>query len=311
MKIINNIKEKILNTKIPVKYKQSIYKVKIPEAIYIYRQLSWLFSRRALRSIKRIVIRFKDITIVVICAFLFSSVIIPTGIALKKYTFWYEALWDMRTFFLTSILIVFVNTNISEERRRKEGLQKQFNYYLSYMFDAEQYLTKLVSLVGISSYDHKIFLTEELLNNFEKVISENPDVPEFTIPREEFIKYKNLHVYLIALNKRHVSTLRDLLHSIDSSDSIQINNKESVRPWIKTGIDTIEDEILLINSLGENYKPKDISNFVLNSLTYNIYIIAELRRPWRWDYERNVQIRNKLLNSEHVKGFNSVEYWID
>ncbi|MBS4212854.1 hypothetical protein [Neobacillus rhizophilus] len=295
-----------------VRYKKSTYQINLRDGLYILGQMLWLLSRRILRGLNRVLFRSRNLIIVSVCAVIFSLVIIPIGLMMEKYKTWYDALWDLRTFFFTSIFIVFVTTNVNEEKRRREGLRKQFEIYSGYSFYAEWYLNRLVQLVGIPSSE-KIFLTDRDLKNFQKAVSEIHQASEFAFSGLDNKRYKSLHVYLIAIHKKQLSHLSDVLYFINSanSDSLEMH-RDQARRWILSGIDIIEEEILLIENLHDNYTPQDLIRFVQNSLTHNLYIIAELRRPWRWDHQRNMEIRKKLTsNGQHIKGmYDTNQYWM-
>ncbi|MBU8919017.1 hypothetical protein BGM25_23510 [Bacillus sp. FJAT-29953] len=264
-----------------VRYKKSTYQINLRDGLYILGQMLWLLSRRILRGLNRVLFRSRNLIIISVCAVIFSLVIIPIGLMMEKYKTWYDALWDLRTFFFTSIFIVFVTTNVNEEKRRREGLRKQFEIYSGYSFYAKWYLNRLVQLVGIPSSE-KIFLTDQDVENFEKLVTESHQTAGFTFSSLDNKRYKNLYVFLIAIHKKQLSHLSDVLYFINSanSDSLEMH-RDQARRWILSGIDIIEEEILLIENLHDNYTPQDLIYFVQNSLTHNLYIIAELRRPWR------------------------------
>lgn len=309
LKITDTIKRKINDLKIPVRYKKSFYDINVIDGTYILGQLSWLFTRRVLRCLKRITHRSKEIIIVIICAIIFYLLMFRIGLILEKYSTWYEALWDLRTFFLTSIFIVIVNTNVNEENKRRDRLKKQFRTYKSYVFDSESYLKNLINLIGIP-YSKDIFLTDKHLEEFQKELAENGQIETFTFTEIERKKYKNVYMYLISVNKKQILNLRNFLQfvELDISDI----KKDKIYDWIVTGINQIEDEILIIENIAESYTPNELADFIKSSLTYNQYIIAELRRPWRWDHQRNMEIRQRIiLKGNHIgKSFDSNEYWI-
>ena len=144
------INEIISKVKIFVIYKKSIYKINISDGIFIIRQTLWLLRRRVLRFIKRVLLRSTNIIIVLLCAVLFSLLIVPIGLHLEKYNNWYETFWDLRIFFLTSVLIVFVTTNMNEEKKRREGLGNQYFTYSSFMSVSESYIKDLLTLINMA-----------------------------------------------------------------------------------------------------------------------------------------------------------------
>ncbi len=289
-----------------VRYKKSWYKINLRDGIFIWKQTAWLLIRRLLRFGKRIRNRSLNIVIVLICAILFSTLIIPIGINIEKYETWYDGLWDLRTFFLTSILIVFVNTNVAEERRRNEGLHKLFSTYSSFMFDSEYYIRDLLETVGLS-YRDKIFLTQDSLYNFEEYLEEIIHyVTSFNTMDKNDIK-----TYMIHLHQKQLIEFKNVLHDINTIEPAEIR-KDRVREWASRAVAKVESEIIKIQFSSKEYTPLEVINYIRENLINFEYSIAELRRPWRWDHERNMNIRYRLIYSgKIVSSFDTNEYWFD
>lgn len=261
-------------------------------------------NKKRITILKKSVFKSLNVVVVIICGIMFSSLIIPLGLSIDKYKTWYDGLWDLRTFILTSILIVFVNTNISEEKARNEALQKQYFTYHSFMFDTEKYIEDLLDAVGCSCHVSSIFLTENKLELFQRELAELP-CSEFALNN-----YNHIGINLVSLNKKQLNYLLNLQNYVNTTDKLEFN-KDSFRKWILKAINTIENENLKIRNNESHYQPDDIKKFINESLIDYIYIIADLRRPWRWDHRRNMKIREKLFyKGKLVKGiYDSNSYW--
>src|SRR5699024_2248308 len=223
-----------------------------------------------------------------------------------------DVLWDMRLFLLTSFFIVLANLNINEEKKRREGLQSLFNTYTSFMYDTEDYIKEILKLINLF-YQENIYLTEESYEKFEKLLINSPPIDNSVyFYNIDYNKYKTPYLYMIFLHKRHIDSLRYVLTFLSYTKDNEINIEETAR-WVSQLIRVIEEEILLIENLNEDYAPKDLHEFITETLLMqNLQVIANLRRPWRWDHERNMKIRLKLKhNGEHFKGiFDTNEYWL-
>lgn len=152
-----------------VKYQNAIYKINVKDGLFIISQQLWLFFRRFLRLSKRIVYRSTDTFIVIITAILFSSIIIPIGLFINEYEKWYDAIWDMRTFILTSVFVVLVSSNINAERERRQSLYKQFDNYSAIITSTEFYISDLFSIMGLG-YERNIFLTDNHIDDFKDTL---------------------------------------------------------------------------------------------------------------------------------------------
>lgn len=289
-----------------VRYKGCTYKINIKDGKFILSQQLWLITRRFLRFFKRIALRSTNTIIVIICAILFAFIIIPIGLFLDEYDNWYDAIWDMRTFLLTSVFVVLISTNINAEKERRRTLNTQFETYTMFVFRTESYIEDLLLLTG-SEFAKDIFLTERHFDDF------NVDLA--SLKQKEYLSQTKFEkkeiIELISLHQKYLMSVNNTLDFIYYFDNLELH-KDTMRQSIEDGLSTIEKEMLILKHASESYTYGELIEYVTNSLNYQSSIIAELRRPWRWDHNRNMEIRNRLF----TKGkpvtdiFDSNEYWL-
>lgn len=286
--------------KLLIRYKGCTYSVNFKDGMFIFKQQFFLGLRRLLRFIKRVVLRSTNLGIVLLCAILFGAVIIPVGITIEKYNYWYEGLWDMRTFLLTSVLIVFVNTNLIEEKNRRDALHNQYYTYMTFMHESERYINELLSVINLP-FTSCIFRSIEDYNDFSELLN-NSDISKTIVSNDK--RYKDPYIHMISVHQRHLHELRSVLSFINSSNNLEMHKRE-ILEWLKDMIMLSEEEILILENKTLNYTSKELAEYLLLSSTNYIYIIAELRRPWRWDHEKNMRIRKVLYYHGKVIGENT------
>lgn len=295
-------RETFKKLKIIVRYEKVFYRINIVDGIAILWQLVFLLVIRGSRLLKRVLLRSLNIIAVIICGILFGVLIIPLGISMEKYNTWCDGVWDLRTFILTSILIVFVNDNFSEERSRNQVLQKQYITYQFFMFDTEAYIKDLLDVFGYVCGNSSIFLTNDKRELFERELTEL-----FCL---DFVVDYDIKEKLVCINKKQINSLSNLLGYANTTDKLECD-KESLRKDILYAINEIESQNLKILNHENYYGFNNVKKFIHDSLQYHNYIIGRLRVPWRWDHDRDMNIRKRLYyKGELVKDVGSPnDYW--
>lgn len=89
--------------------------------------------------------------------------------------------------------------------------------------------------------------------------------------------------------------LNNIAHIINFSNKLELR-KESISDDINNGVNIIEKVVLILEHSSERYTYGQLIDFISDLLNYQESIIAGLRRPWRWDHARNMEIRNRLVS---------------
>ena len=298
------------NKTINIIYKRATYVINIKEGIHIVLNEMWLINRRFLRLGKRLLNYSKFIFLILFCLVIFTLGVIPLGLIFHKYTNWYDGIWDLRMFFLTSIVVVYVTTVINNEKKRKNILINQFNIYLELKFIAEGYLGVLCKNIGFT-YDEDILLTSihcdtflEKMQGYQIETSHEcfddsfDEIPSYITKKDIFIMYSNRLLKVLREYKSYVS-----LDTIIGFDSYTKERFDSC-------INKIENEIYITDKINiENFE-YELKSYIY-SMTYPIFLVlVEMRKPWRWDYERNKKIRNILREKAIcIKEYDKTNYW--
>lgn len=261
---------------------------------------------RFLRLAKRVIVYLRRYIPILFCIILFESIIIPVGIHLEKYTSWIDGVWDLRNFFFTSVLISFVGGILKEEYKRHKVLVKQFDVYQAFMFESEQFIDKLCLLMNVD-YNETIFLNE---NQYEKYLScvrakieecsKNAitKIDKLPMVRNTYVVYSTPRVkprvYLKIAVERYLRVIDNLSRCIQQSEFIGI--MDHAVSQLDAIYEQIQNELFQIEADGDNYTNVQLLKFTECVVRCIYPAVADIRRPWRWDIEKNNTMRKLLEN---------------
>lgn len=286
--IIKKIIVKIVSSKIVVKYQDASYKINFKDGIKIYKMQLYLLYKRLGRFIKRIIILNKQLLLFSILLIFFISIFIIYGMITNKYTSYLNGLWDFKDTIITSIIIVFFMNTITSEKARHDNLVSQYWTYYSLSADFENYLNRLLNLLNINSYSDFIFLTNVHYDTFIKYLN---DASNIKIVSNDY--NCNAIEYISFINNNLLSLLKDVKNQI-SLNAIE-GFTDTISDTFDYCINCITDYTFKFQNIDENDLKLKLLNYI-HFITYVFYrIVANYRRPWRWDFEINQEIRFLLL----------------
>lgn len=284
-------------------YKRTRYNLDIKDFIYILVQLTGLFLIRFVRFIKRLIKYLEQLKIAFFSIIIFAIIIIPLGLQLNKYQKWYDGLWDLRMFFLTSIFIVIMTNVINSEKKRKILLVKQLDLYKELSFQSHMYLHNLYSQLGFI-YNNDIFLTNKHCDKFITTI----DKADYLTTINKLPIYMTNKDYFKYLSKKYYDILIKYKNFI-SSETILGYDENNTKKRYDRCIDIIEKQLYIIGNINDDNYEIELKNFI-KRITYSIFlVISELRKPWRLDYKRDCDIRKRLLGKQFY-GTNTLKKWL-
>lgn len=278
--------------------------------IKLYCCVVRLLAIRFLRFCKRILTYLKKYIVILVCVALFEIILIPLGISMGKYTSWTDGVWDLRVFFLTSIIISVVGGILHEENIRHKELIKQFNIYKNFMFESESFISSICSLLNIECNEN-VFMNEQQHKNFLfhtyskigdsegqpiKNLKDFHDVidPHFICSTPQI----NPITYLIILFNRYLREIDLLIQQIHIISFI--GDCEQACEQLDYVYKDIWAELINIESNPEKYTEIQLLKFA-ESVSRAIYpAIASCRRPWRWDIFINNTMDKLLI--KHTSG---------
>lgn len=290
--------------RVKIRQDKSVYSINIHDGVTIWRHQIWLKSRRILRLLKRIITYMRRLSVVFIIALIFIVVIIPAGIKLEKYDSWVNGFWDMRFFLLTSIFITLFSTIYASESKRHEILIRQNNMYNDFLYECDLFIASLCEIVGFE-YSDSIFITEKHSLIFLDILKNNEhncnDFVSLSRNRHELFDRK---LYFLSILRRFEVHVKEIYSYVTNEKIIGYCEYKDRRRFIDIFPQLFNVQIAINNATDEDLI-KEITEFLHSSIFWDIYYaLASMRRPWRWDFARNQEIRQLLIiKGEMIKGF--------
>jgi hypothetical protein len=245
---------------------------------------------RGRRFVKRLFKYLNSVLYALIIILLYITLIYFIGKKLGFYNSLFDTIWETKNTIVSSIIIVYISNVIKNEKDRNDVLKKQFAFYGSIYFITDNIMAAVSGLIDcphnyyylmyqdiydefrnyVMNYNFNTTFSKTKLNNFRRQYKE-------ALSDLNTITYKLNSIDLIASDmdysqlKKYIKKIANILHKIESN--------------VVTGkVDTLKDDILTL--CDELY-----------------YLVAELRKPWRWDLKRDNEIRKLLidnnLNTKH------------
>lgn len=293
-----------------IKYKNSWYNINAEDARWINKQKRYLFIRRILRGGKRVFLYSKQTWLVVLSAIIFSTLILIIGYYSKQYNSIVEGVWDIKTFFFSSIFVVLFGTVVSAENRRNQRLKIQYLKYIDFLFASDQFIGELCKIGGFN-YEHAIFLTEEHLSHYFDELEKYMNSPRLRTSRiDDLPRHMTEKGFVKSICENYLYLLLDMKKYLNSGEIVGNDDYYGIT-YIDYPISELRNAILIIEELSLEELQEESIRIAERLAGLLIHVIPQMRRPWRWDYEKNKKIRQVLNEkSEHVDGmYDHNKYW--
>ena len=288
------------------KYKGYKYKLGIQDFIKICRLNCKLKIKRTLRFVKRLCIYNISLFYVALILFIASIIIWQIGVffSIDGSTSYLNVIWDLKGTIVASIVVVFFLNSISGEKKHKEILHNQMAVYNTCDSVFQTFFEKIFMLVTGTKFDHSIFLTEAHCDFY----------------KHELSKFKNTNTVYIREKNRVLlgSYIANKLHlDISFEDFINLNiekmnlDLQSVKASLDTEhIIATEYDIELANERINSFffdlhlmkraavvRTEEFLDCIISLANTAFVIMPLLRRPWRWDFKIDNEIRNILYGN--------------
>lgn len=262
--------------KFTVKYKKQKYKVSLLDKVKIETIKFVLILKRLIRGARRLIPQNLILYIwVTLFWIVFGIITYHCGIIYKdpyEYTIW-DTLWELKNSYFTSVVLTLLITSYNQNKGYRDKLEKQHYFYYEIM----------------SGFDKlfKPFIGDEILYYMpfynKKCLSATID----------YIKDNDLMNWLD--EDCLIEGINDVLEKITLLKHLENNGGVigKSNSNFMTDIITTEGKLKKIKS-----NPKSII-VELDEISRDLLeIVADIRRPWRWDIENDIKIL-QLLNKEN------------
>lgn len=280
-----------------VSYRDNKYKVPWRSGIKLYYLKGLLLTRRLYRFVGRCLRYAKNLlpTVALVIAFCYIAHLVNISVNPGINTIW-ETLWELRTFLMSTIVISYSTMLHSLESKRHEKLKIQFIQYSELQFETECCIDNLMDLIGLR-LDSYVFLTEEkrdtTIQELEKLTAPTTTVDE---RRVVFI----LDTYESYLNYclRYTQT-SSLANECDYEDYVY---------GLRSSIEQIREEKYNIHGRG-SVDTSFIIDLVRKIILGCCNPIKIIRRPWRVQYDYDIDQQIRMIITEQGVAMGSVYNW--
>jgi hypothetical protein len=230
------------------------------------------------------------------------------GTLIGQYTSIVDALWDLKTVFLTAIFITGFYEGFINEYKWHSRLKEQYYVYIEFIYKSECFVNGLYALAGINSrIDLKEYCSNENssrgLENYlarqKKKVSHREEVSfiQDTLSyKEEMIPRR---LFCIDLLDHYLNDLKELSSFINSE--LYIGDRHLGSEWLSDLYSVLNRELLSINYMNLSLSNEIFLNFLLGVLSPIAIVIISLRKPWYWDKEINDKIEGIINRNQFGK----------
>lgn len=268
-----------------------VNKVFFNEGLIIQSEFIKLKIIRLLRFLKRAFHNSTPIIISIFCSFLFLIVIIPIGLKYGKYTSIIDGIWDMKSFYLTSIIITGITSITGAEKNNHEKLLNQRYIYTEFLEIANNCSNFLYSDVleieRLDTYYGMYNIPYGANGKFEKTFSLQTKLEEQK-NNQNILEIDNDHFKNTITN--YISKLNDFKPLFNENNIIGISKYDHKY---------LEESIYFLNKIKNiNFKNEN-AMFILikyyQELFWRLeYSVASLRRPWTSDLSLSTRIQKAI-----------------
>ncbi len=243
---------------------------------------------RFFRAMKRMFINICPIWKVLCIGILFAAITDVIGEIIGKYSSWRDSFWDMRAFFLTSVLLACVSFITAGEKKHIDRLKRQKQKYDDTFYYTNELVENIMVLFTIK-IKYCPFQTEELHNLFRKDIDKEirqRELKKFMGPCKAKQygyfdnTYPNVQAYFLFLLKEFCYVIEDLKQF--QGMLVNENERERFRNYCDEILRRIREYTFTIEELKLTQTQKNTLEFIKDLTTPMYCVLAILRRPWRY-----------------------------
>lgn len=261
-----------------VKYKHSIYSVNFVDKIKIELIKAVLILKRIKRRVyifvpKNIVLYL----ILTLCWIFFGIATYQIGIEYKEpdtYTV-KDVIWDLKNSYFTSVILALFIAGYSQSSGHRKRMEIQHEFYTNIM---EKFELLFSPFIGDEVCYYMPFYNDLCLNSTLEYV-EQCNMEELAIQEDEF-----------------VGILETILDQISKIEQEMRNNNIIGMHKHDLEVDIEIVRHLLKHMIREGASSEQVKDNVRDLAIKLYYIIADIRRPWRWDVENNNKILKILAN---------------
>lgn len=227
-----------------------------------------------------------------VCVLLICELLVLLlGIRIDKYCSVLDGIWDIRWIICNTVIIPLIVNNIQHEAKRSNDLKKQFSVYKDLMIETEGFVSDLCMVIGLDGFEGDL-LSETGLDSMIGFVLSNKSK---TITDDTVFKTRSGYGHAVDRTTYLDIVFSLYIRQIESVHAIVLQS-DFIGPMDRFNRQINEVKLLLveertiISKEGFNYTNDKIIGFIDMFLRYIYPAIAYIRKPWRWDIDRNNRI---------------------
>ena len=282
-----------------IKYKNDIYQVNIQDYLLIKKEQFILKIKRLWRYFKRVYSSMQSLFIIFVFTLIYLIVIYFIGRSNHKYSTFLDAIWEFKEYFLSTFIIAFAIDFSSKEQQRHKNLINQQYIAEDVMAISDEIIRTLLNFIGYE-YKKDIFLTKNHREYLEDSLQH--------FKCSSTIKVQSVKIEELRITINETDNLLQLVCQGIKQNKYIISNYDKI-----TGIDlctNISKSLnTVINEINRESKTEQLKKEIIELSENLLFVCGLLRRPWRWDYNRDQKIRRILLKYENQTNLNDIKQW--
>lgn len=282
-----------------IKYKNDIYQVNIKDYLLIKKEQAILTIKRLWRYFKRVYSSMQSLFIIFVFTLIYLIVIYLIGKLNYKYSTFLDAIWEFKEYFLSTFIITFAIDFSSKEQQRHKNLINQQYMAEDVVEKSNEIIRTLLKFIGYE-YQEDIFLTENHRKYLEDILTHFKCSSTIKVQQVEIEELRitiNEMTNLLQLVCQGIKQNQYIISNYDEISGIDLCN--NIRQTLNT----------VINEINKESKNEQLKKEIMELSENLLFVCGLLRRPWRWDYNRDQKIRKILLKYENQTNLNDIKQW--
>lgn len=282
-----------------IKYKNGIYQVNIQDYFLIKKEQVILKIKRLWRYLKRVYSSIQLLFIIFVFTLIYLIIIYLIGKTNHKYNNFLDAIWEFKEYFLSTFIITFAIDFSSKEQQRHKNLINQQYIAEDVMSMSDKIIKTLLNFIGYE-YQKDVFLTKKHREYLEDSLQH--------FKCSSTIKVQPVKIEELRITINEMDNLLQLVCQGIKQNKYIISNYDKI-----TGIDictNISKSLnTVINEINKESKTEQLKKEIIELSENLLFVCGLLRRPWRWDYNRNQKIRRILLKYKNQTNLYDIKQW--
>ena len=281
-----------------IKRASSIYKVNFYCGIRIKLLEFLLFLKRTKRRLKILKKYLKNTLVSAILLFIYLIVIYFLGKMIKNYSF-IKCVWESKELIFTTLVLAVSIPYYNYMKERQKNLKNQFYEYSSAYSDCTYIMCTFNKMVGVDSYRNMLWDNDKNSEYYDDVLKSDK--------KGEIIYSKTTILELNDEIKGLEESFDKVKKSIEKGNYIGVENQTySYNDYVNIVIEKCKT---LTKSLNRKTSKKELIKEMIEINADFHFLLADIRKPWRWDRKIDKKIDNIILeNGKCISGYDIVRY---